>query len=374
MKTLDRYLMREWLLIFFLTLLALSLLTVLWDMYDNLGDFLGWGVPSVAILRYYWQILPAFLPISLPVSFLIATVILLSRWHQNQETTAIQASGISLNRALLPLWIIAFLCSVFYWWTSFFLAPEAQSISKVMTENFRFTHEAQTINESEASGLIGEEKNFGYHNLSEGRLWFFNRFSFYSFTGYGTMISQSRSDGSEEARWVAREAYYDGASGHWVLLRGRHLEFEQESGKVIRNQPFDSWEAIDWKTSPRTMQRASARPKDLTVLEVREILQNHGKEHPQFAALQTRYLGSFSFSMIFPVVLLWVVPLITKGGRRNPMVAVSLSFLLLFVFYFLCGTLFLFGEEAVIPPWLAAWSPIILLIGAALLFRTLKKS
>ena len=102
----DRHLFREMGLVFVLALGVLLLALLLQEGIRLANRILENGLPFSFFLEALALLSPVFLVFSLPVALLVTTVVLFSRLRGDQESVVLQASGIHPYRPLLP--VIAF--------------------------------------------------------------------------------------------------------------------------------------------------------------------------------------------------------------------------------------------------------------------------
>ena len=109
MKKLDQYLLKSFVgpfaLVFFIVLFVL-VMQFLWVYIDELvgkglgiaviAEFMGWGACTI-------------LPMVLPLSTLLASIMTMGGLGENNELLAMKAAGISLGRTMLPLMIVSLL-------------------------------------------------------------------------------------------------------------------------------------------------------------------------------------------------------------------------------------------------------------------------
>src|ERR1044071_10418858 len=98
LRTLDRYLLREWLRVFLITLLGFPILTIVIDLTDKLDTYMARGIKPAAVALSYVFDLPEKMFLVLPVSVLFATVFTVGALGRHSELTAAKASGISFHR------------------------------------------------------------------------------------------------------------------------------------------------------------------------------------------------------------------------------------------------------------------------------------
>lgn len=111
MKHIDRYIVRQFLLITIIALIGFSSIFIIVDLIENIDRFIDNNVPFAVTVRYYIYSIPWFINIALPMSMLLSTIFSLGLLVKRNEWTAMKSSGISLYRVSIPLLIIGLLVS-----------------------------------------------------------------------------------------------------------------------------------------------------------------------------------------------------------------------------------------------------------------------
>ncbi len=107
LRTLDRYLLREWLRVCLVTLLGFPILVIVIDLTDKLDTYMSRGIGKGAVALSYVYDLPEKMFLVLPVAVLFATVFTVGALGRHSELTAAKASGISFHRLVRPLFLAA---------------------------------------------------------------------------------------------------------------------------------------------------------------------------------------------------------------------------------------------------------------------------
>ncbi len=107
MRILDRYVIREVLLPFFIALLVFTFILIVPSMMQYAEAFIAKGVPTMIVLRAMATLLPSSLALSIPSALLIALLIAFGRLSADREFVAMQACGVSVARLLWPVGLIA---------------------------------------------------------------------------------------------------------------------------------------------------------------------------------------------------------------------------------------------------------------------------
>src|SRR6267143_2224629 len=111
MRTLDRYVLREWAKVFFVVMIGFPVLVIVIDFTDKLGQYLGRMSKATVALAYLFAV-PEIMFLVLPAAVLFATVFLVGSLGRHSEITAAKASGVSFHRLVRPLYLIAVAASL----------------------------------------------------------------------------------------------------------------------------------------------------------------------------------------------------------------------------------------------------------------------
>ena len=113
MKILNRYVLKEHAGPLGFALTALTSLLLLNYIAKQFGNLVGKGLPWTVIAEFFVLSIPFTVAMTLPMAVLVAVLYAFSRLASENEITAIKASGVSLNRTLVPvLWGAAALAAI----------------------------------------------------------------------------------------------------------------------------------------------------------------------------------------------------------------------------------------------------------------------
>ena len=103
----SRYVVREVLLPFFLTLLVFTFLMLLPPIMNQAEELIRIGVDARQVAELLLLLVPQSLGITIPMALLVGVLMGLGRLSGDRETVAMQACGVSLFRILTPLLALA---------------------------------------------------------------------------------------------------------------------------------------------------------------------------------------------------------------------------------------------------------------------------
>ena len=367
MSLIDRYILKEWLVGFALTLGVIVGILILQNMYDSLPDLLDAKATAKEIVFYYSLSLPSYLPAILPVAFLVSLLFSLGSLHRNNEIVAMRASGSSLFRISRSLWGAGLLLSALLLYLTALVVPKTVEQARTFYENLEFAS-ASTEGEQQAKSML---YNLGFDNRKDGRLWFMNRFNERAWRGLGVNVYTRDADGIERSRIAAREAYFDDTQGSWTFLNGRELLLDPETGDPLRSLSFKEKTFEDFNEDPSLMLGLHKKPNELSLFELRRIIEAvPPEENPAIHAYEVRYYSLLAAPFSCLVVVGLAVPFAAAGVRANPMIGVSKCLGFFAIFYVLITIGSILGEREIISTILAAWLPnIVMLLLAVRLFR-----
>lgn len=107
MRTLDRYVIREILPPFFLSLLIFTFILEIPPIMDYLEALVAKGVPWSTAARIMLTLVPQALGLTIPMALLVGLLIGLGRMSGDREAVALLACGVSPYRLLRPIMLLA---------------------------------------------------------------------------------------------------------------------------------------------------------------------------------------------------------------------------------------------------------------------------
>lgn len=367
---LDRHVFTEWLKAFLICLGLTVGLILLEDMYNDLPELIELGAKAPAILQYYALLLPSFLPLIFPLAFLASVLYSLGVLHRNHEITAMRASGLHVLRITRSLWGVGVLLGGLLFYLNAYLIPQSVEGARSFYEGLSFSHQSKQ-NAKERVGLI---YNLSFYNQLDQRLWFFNRFSQYTQSGYGLSLYIQDKAGKELQRILAKEASFDAATDTWIFKEGRELHFDPLSEEPIYSKYFLEKKQTGFSESPYLMEASQKPIQDLSQRELKLLLHYSPPElkSPQALAYEMAKHNNLAHPFSCIVILAVGIPFTISSVRSNPLIGMSKTVALVFIYYFLLMVCTRLGEAALLPILLAAWLPMLsMLILSSRLYKSL---
>ncbi|MFC2170722.1 LptF/LptG family permease [Calditrichota bacterium] len=360
MKIIDRYIVRELIAPFFISISLIMLLFTLNLAFQMLGRIVGQGLPFNVIVEFFFLNLAWILTLAVPMSVLIASLMAFGRMAGDFEIVALKAAGISLMRMIIPAFFASMIVSAFSLYFQDQVLPDYNHRNKLLTISIRRKKPNLAVKEGiftrdlpQQTLLVGAENPetdmlysisiFDDSDLKQpstvtadsGMLSFVDSLGMYQFRLYSGEIHQMKR---------AEPAGYEILKFNEALFR-----FDAESQLLKRRE---SGYRGDRELGLADLQQRIAD------LQQRKDAISHLKQINRY---KVEYHKKYAISVAVMVFVLIGAPLGIKLHRGGLGVSAVMS-----VFFFLLYWTFLIGGEdladrGIVKPWQAMWAPNILL-------------
>lgn len=133
MRILDQYILKRFLYNFFSSFLILMFIFIFQTIWLFIDDLAGKGLDLIIIGKFLFYLMPNLTEKVLPLTVLLSSIITFGTFAENYEFAAMKASGISLQRSMLPLIVFVSLLGL----VTFYFANTVIPISEQKIYNLR---------------------------------------------------------------------------------------------------------------------------------------------------------------------------------------------------------------------------------------------
>jgi len=133
MKRLDRYLLQLFVQTFLTVFIILFFIFVLQTIWLFIAELAGKNLDAWLILKFLAMSLPRIIPLVLPLSVLLASIMLFGNLSESYEFAAMKSSGISLQRSMRSLIVLVVLLCI----SAFFFADRVIPYAEFQFVTFR---------------------------------------------------------------------------------------------------------------------------------------------------------------------------------------------------------------------------------------------
>jgi len=110
---------------FLVTLVISIFLLILQFFWVYIDDLMGKGIDILIILELLFYVSASLIPLALPLSILISSLMTFGNFSENNELTALKSSGLSLYRIMRPLLVFVVGLAFFTFYFSNYVIPVA---------------------------------------------------------------------------------------------------------------------------------------------------------------------------------------------------------------------------------------------------------
>ncbi|HMP77115.1 MAG TPA: LptF/LptG family permease [Kiritimatiellia bacterium] len=346
MKLIDRYLLRTFLVPFVYVLLAFCMLYVIFDLFENLADFIEGNTPPAQVFRYYVILLPSVFVRIVPISLFLAVLYSLSSLTKNHELTAMRACGISIVRLMTPFLAVGVLASL-----------AVAAIHETIGPNAAYWCDNFVREQKRADpDLVYVKRQLAIKYQDGRRTWRIEEFDTRTLVMKGIEITQQREDLSDEWKLRAKEARW--LDGRWWMRDSSEQRYDMESNPSGAPRFALTREMAEFRETPEFFLNEIKEPEYLTSAELIHYLEMNSRRDP--AAL-ARIRADLHFRLAEPwtclIVVLLGIPFGAQTGRKGALLGVSLSIGLMFSYYVLVNVGLSMAKNMLIPAWVGPWIP-----------------
>jgi lipopolysaccharide export system permease protein len=343
----DFYIIKKFLGTFFYAIALIISISIVFDISENIDDFMEKDVPLKAIVfEYYLNFIPYFANLFSGLFTFIAVIYFTSKLAYNTEIIAILCSGVSFNRLMRPYMVGAAVIAIFSYMLGNYLIPPANK-KKV---EFRNTYIG--------TRRVGNEMNI-HRQIEPGVFVYIESYTMndvgYKFTIEKfvdhKMVSKLTSDfikwDREKKKWVINNYSIRTIDGYKETIRqGAEID------TTLNMTPSD-YLVVNNIVETMTLPTLNASISNLKLRGVNTIdyeIEKHRRRAVPFSAFILTIIG---------------VSLASKKVKGGIGLHLGLGLLLSFSYILFMQVTTVFATSGMLDPWIAMWIPNILYGGLA---------
>ena len=156
MKVLDRYILTRFLFNFISSFLIIVLIFIFQTIWLYIDELAGKGLSILVIMKFVGLMLPNLIPLILPLTVVLSSIMTLGAFAESYEFAAMKASGVSLLQGTRTLIIFMFILSLGVFFTSNNLQPWAHRKAGTIRDNIKNKQPSLAITE----GIFNNVQSF----------------------------------------------------------------------------------------------------------------------------------------------------------------------------------------------------------------------
>ena len=356
-RIIDRYIMRELLAPFFLSIAVLTLALFLQKMFRLMELVLSKGSTLAATGKLILYILPGFLAVTIPMSLLVAALTAFTRLSSDSEVTAMKASRISLYAMVRPVMQFAFILFIVTTVIAHFLAPHATHAFKL-----------QLFNMVKSRAMIGLDQGV-FSSTFDGMVIYVDKMSSLDDI-QGIFISDERS-ATEPYTILAKQGLLITNPDNFkvtLLMNQGTIHVQPHTEGAYSLMSFDTGKLyldINVGRSGRS-DGANRDIEEQDSISLFKGWQTARAENKPTKSMEIEFNKRMSFSYACLVFGLLGAPLGIRKSRTGKSAGIAISIGVILVYYLVLGSAARLAESGALSPFAATWVPNGLITAAAI--------
>jgi LPS export ABC transporter permease LptG/LPS export ABC transporter permease LptF len=364
-RILDKYVVSEFLNIFFLVLAGFVVLILVFTVFDLLKDILSHDIGWLIVGQYLINLTPSMIYQITPLAVLIAVLVTFGVLNRNSEIIAMKASGISLYRLMIPIIAIAILMSASLFVFDQYYLPQANQRQEALRNTIK-GKPPQTVLHPEQNWIYGQpnpgepDRIFYYQFFDSGRNEFAN-LSIFEFDPATFALSR---------RIFAARAVWDSETDSWRFLNGWQRDID--GANVSDYREFLKTSFAEIHEAPGYFQKESKKAQEMNFGQLESYIGDLSQSGFDTMRLRVELWHKLSYPLMAVVMAALAIPFALSMGRRGSLTGIAVAIAVTLAYFVVDGLFGALGNVNYLPAALAAWSSDLLfgLVGGYLLLRT----
>ena len=341
-KRLDWYIIRKFVVTFFMSLLFLAVLIIIFDISEKIDDFVRKEVPIREIaFDYYLNFVPFFMNQYSPMFVFLTVIFFTSKMTQDSEIVAILSSGISYHRLVRPYILSAALIAVFSLVMGMYILPPANAIRVEFEQKYNPYRKVK----------MGHDMHY---KLENDHFVYLESFSAYNNTAYNFTL-EDLSGGRLRSKLSAESAQYDTLKGVWHLRNWFIRDYDEGMRDHVRSgRQMDTTLSLtrdDFFLNKFTIQRLNKR--ELDQLIDTQIMRGDASVNRALIEKNNRY--SLPFSTIILTIIGLALCTKKKRGGMGWNLAAGTALAFSYILFMQFSEMFVITDT--LPASIAIWLP-----------------
>ncbi|MBW6515308.1 MAG: LptF/LptG family permease [Candidatus Cloacimonetes bacterium] len=345
MRILDRYIITQFLKTFIIISLSLAFVFIVVDVFDRLPRLLRTTSELHFLIQYFLLRIPYLFVITSPVTVLLAGLFLMDMLSKYNESIAIRASGVSINRLVTPLFVFGIIYSIFIMFFGDLILPKAEDHREYL---FRVKIRGQEHEDVRMRSNIqyrGEGNTLYNIGFFDG---FRNTLRMIDITTINPKTYEiERKLTAVTARWQNDQWIFDDC-----VIR------TFQDGKLLSTKHYKSISLDDINVTPTDFVKSAKSPMSMNYFELSDYIARLKRVGENYNTELVDLYTKISFPFANFIIMLFCVPLATVSMRsRYRGMIFIIGIIICFLYLTVVRISQSLGYNEVLHPATAAWLP-----------------
>jgi len=346
MRILDRYILKSVLSVFFSCFFSFLFLYIIIDVFANLDDILKQHVGMDILRPYYLSYIPVIFVQLAPIACILATLYTFGKLNRDNEIIAMRSSGLSILQISKTVIIFSILICTTVFFVNDRFVPDSWSLNQKMRD--RMGVDTTKVMEKEKEAV----KNLSMYGL-KNRLFFINKFVVSTNTMEGIVVLEHNEHQSLTSKIVAAKGIYK--DGLWRFYQAITYDFD-ENGQIKQEPRYSEEEIMPISETPREFLNQRKNPEFMNISQISDYIWRLSKSGASTALrnlkvdLYQRYFMPIT-SLI--MVLIGIPFSLRMKKRATGLSAMGLAMTIGFLYYVFNAVCIALGKAGVLEPLIA---------------------
>jgi len=358
-KLLDRFILSQVIEVFIMGVCIFTSIIFASDTFITLIKQISmFGIPFSVAFRIVILNLPSIIVMTIPLGVLLATVMTLNKLSLSSEITVLRSCGIGLNRIAKPIFIFAIAMSVCCFVVNESIVPV---MSKQAKDLALWSFSQKNIPEG--------KENFVFKELNDKsglkRLFYVGSCKHHILNNV-TVLDSSKDNTIQILQAVEGKTDATG----WDFYKGAIYTVTND-GKVLNTSLFDKFNIHFAVDLSKELNKNVAREMNFSELVKYIATQDLKNDKKTKNSLYIELWDKIALPLTTVALVLIGVPLSITPPRVRYNRGFLFSILIIFTYYLIRALSISFGKSDVLPPFLAAWMPniVLMIIGSIMYYK-----
>jgi len=339
MNIISKYVGKEFLKLFLLSLLSLITIFIIIDFFEKTRIFTRHHASFSLMLLYFIYKIPAISIQMTPMSVLLATILSLGILSRNNELIAMRANGVKLYNVIIPIVVISLFISIFSIIFNEYILPYTNKKALYIID--------VKVEKKPQLGFFKNNKIW-YHG--DNFIYNIQLFDTYNNILYGVTIYYFDNKFKLIKRIDAKDAVWK--NGKW---RFEHIMIRKFTDNIMEERYYLE-RIIPLKETPETFKVIEKNTEDMSYKELKRYIKKIKKEGYD----ATRYLVDLYSKTSLPFVGFIMsflgIPFALKVGKEGGIpLGIGMSIVIGFIYWAVFSFCLSLGRASVLPPILSVW-------------------
>ncbi len=362
---LDDYVLRSFVGSFLLVEISFVMLSLIFSLFELLSDIIRNHASLEIVGEYLLNLTPSMIYTITPLSVLIAVLVTIGTLNRSSELTAMKATGISLYRAVAPIFMIAAVLSVVMFAFDQFYLPNANRKQEALRSEIK-DKPPRTFLRPDREWVFGKTKP------NEGsRIFYYEYFDSANNRFANLTVLEFQPNSFVLAgRIFASDVVWDPQQRQWTFEDGWERTFQ--GGTIASYRKFTHEVFPNITEQPGYFKKEDLQSSEMTFSELARYVHDLSQSGFDTLPLRVQLNKKIAYPLVTLVMAILAVPFSLSTGRRGSLTGVAVAIVVAIAYWMAAGLFEAMGNVNTLPAVLAAWSPDLMfgLVGGYLLLRT----